>query len=95
MRSTVSAAGLISLCTKRSHLRPWALIKASLPPISKGAGHELTSSIYDSGGNTWQANDMILEELHDGHVMMHQIDTRVDDSVGPCMDWLSSPLGEL
>lgn len=36
---------------------------------------------------------MILEELHDGHVMMHQIDARVDDSVGPCMDWLCSPQG--
>lgn len=65
------------------------------PPLEIGPSHELTSSIYDSGGNTWQANDMILEELHDGHVMMHQIDARVDDSVGPCMDWLSSPLGEL
>lgn len=37
MRSTVSAAGLISLYTKRSRLRPLALIKAALAPISKGA----------------------------------------------------------
>lgn len=37
MRSTVSAAGLISLYTKRSRLRPLALIKAALAPLSKGA----------------------------------------------------------
>jgi hypothetical protein len=38
---------------------------------------------------------MILEELDDDHVMMHQIDARVDDSVGPCMDGFSSPLEKL
>jgi len=30
-------------------------------------------------------NDMILEELHEGHVMMHQIDARVDESVDPVL----------
>lgn len=35
---------------------------------------------------------MIIKELHQGHVMMHQIDARVNESAGPSMHWLISPL---
>ena len=35
-------------------------------PLEIGASQELTPSIYATGNNTLQANDMIPEELYDG-----------------------------